>query len=113
MAGKAFRIRKLKFWPHWVFLILLLGVITLSVMACIQPILAEPQETQTPVQTETPSQGPLMETNSDVAIQTQQALPPPTPDEIGSTTGIILWATILVLILLIGTLRETLYRKGK
>ena len=113
MAGKAFRFEKFKFWPHGVVLILLLGVITLSVMAFIHPILAQPQETQTPVLTETPSQAQLIETDLDVAAQTQQAMPPPTPDEIGSTTGIILWATILVLILLIGTLRETLYRKGK
>jgi len=113
MAGKAFDIGKLRFWPHGVFLILLLGVITLSVMACIQPILAEPQEMQTPVLTETPSQGQSIETDSDIAAQTQQALPPPTPDEIGSTTGIIIWAMILVLILLIGTLRETLHRKGQ
>ena len=113
MAGKAFKIGKFKFWPHYVFLILMLGVITLSIMAFIQPILVQPEETKAPVQTETLSEMQLTETASDVAAQTQQALPPPTPDEIGSTTGIIIWATILILILLIGTLRETLYRKGK
>jgi hypothetical protein len=37
---------------------------------------------------------------------------PSTTEEIGSTDGIILWATVLVLILIIGTLRETLHRKG-
>lgn len=113
MAGKAFRIGELRFWPHSVLLLILLGVITLSIMACIQPILAQPEETQTPVLTETPSQMPLIETDTDMVAQTQQALPPPTPDEIGSTRGIIIWAAILILILLIGTLRETLHRKGK
>ena len=37
---------------------------------------------------------------------------PPTPDEIGYTDGIIFFATILVLILLVGTLREVIHRKG-
>lgn len=40
-------------------------------------------------------------------------LPPPTPEEIGTTDGIIIWATILIVILLVGTLRETLRRRGK
>ena len=37
---------------------------------------------------------------------------PPTPDEIGYTDGIIFFATILVLILLVAVLREVVYRKG-
>jgi hypothetical protein len=37
---------------------------------------------------------------------------PPTPDEVGYTDGIIFFATILVLILLVGTLREVIHRKG-
>jgi len=35
------------------------------------------------------------------------------PDEIGHTDGIILWGTVLMLILLLGTLRETILRKKK
>lgn len=38
---------------------------------------------------------------------------PPTPEEIGYTDSIIFWATALVIILLAGTLREILRRKGK
>ncbi len=37
---------------------------------------------------------------------------PPSPDEIGYTDGIIFFATILVLILLVATLREVIHRKG-
>jgi hypothetical protein len=37
---------------------------------------------------------------------------PPSPDEIGYTDGIIFFATVLVLILLVATLREVIHRKG-
>ena len=56
------------------------------------------------------------------AAETEEAVITPTPageattptqDEIGSTDGIIFWATLLVLILIIGTLRETIKRKGR
>ena len=36
---------------------------------------------------------------------------PPTPEEIGYTDGIIFMSTLLILILLLGTLREALWRK--
>jgi hypothetical protein len=38
---------------------------------------------------------------------------PPTPEEIGYTDGIIFMSTLLILILLVGTLRETLRRKRR
>jgi hypothetical protein len=38
---------------------------------------------------------------------------PPTPEEIGYTNGIIFCSTVLVLILLVGTLRETIRREGR
>ena len=43
----------------------------------------------------------------------EQDAQPPTPEEIGYTDGIIFMSTLLILILLVGTLRETLRRKGR
>lgn len=99
----------LRLTPHWLLITLVLGVLTLFSLAYASPISQNnagvlPQETDDvptpPGFEQTPTPDP-------------QELPPPTPEEIGYTDGIIFWSTLLVLILLIGTLRETLYRKGR
>ena len=46
-----------------------------------------------------------------MAYPIDMTLEPATPEEIGSTDGIILWSAILILILLVGTLRELLYQE--
>lgn len=102
--GQRFRIP-----PEWFFFILIIGILTLSTMAFFSPISQGVSPTATPsvvVITQVVSCTP------DVQMTPTVALPPPTPDEIGYTNGIIFWSTILILILLIGTLREIL-RKNK
>jgi membrane protease YdiL (CAAX protease family) len=100
------RVRKISFWPHGVFMILILGVILLSILALLQPP-SEGIVFPTPtVITQTPDPGQV-----ENGTPTPELLPP-SPEEVGSTSGIIVWGTLLVLIFLIGTLRETLYRKG-
>jgi len=103
---------KLQFSSQWWLIILILGVLILSSLAFIQP---NPQKDQLV----TPSPSLLTATAGEATTDT--ALPPtveddslpPTPEEIGYTNGIIFFSTILVLILLIATLRETIRREGR
>jgi len=113
MPGKKIDLGQFRFWPHGVLLLLLLAVVTLSVMAFVHPAASPQTQSQTPEMTESPTPIQLTETDAAVTTQTVEILPPPTADEIGSTDGIIFGSTILILILLIATLRETLQRKGK
>jgi hypothetical protein len=91
---------KLKFSLHWVLFILTLGVLVLSSLVFIKPI-SQNGSTLTPTPFE------MMTATAEVKEL------PPTPDEIGYTDGIIFFSTILVLILLVGTLRETIRREGR
>ncbi|MEA3327822.1 MAG: hypothetical protein U9R53_11050 [Chloroflexota bacterium] len=105
--------KKFRFKPQWILFIVVLGVIALSVLALLSPIAERSgilDSTLTPCPTN--DAGTLTESiNQTITPTLEQA--PPTVEEIGNTNGIILWSTILVLILLVGTLRETLHRKGE
>lgn len=89
-------------------IVLIIAVLGLSSFTLVNPISQNKvQLAQGTVDaTLTPSSADLTSTPD------PQDLPPPTPEEIGYTDGIIFWSTFLVLILLIGTLREVLHRKG-
>lgn len=98
---------------RWVLIALVLGVLTLSILAFISPVSQVGQETS-------PSPTGLsdQETGTPTIVQdlTQTAeieALPPTAEEIGYTDGIIFMSTLLILILLVATLRETLLRKGR
>ena len=97
----------LRIFPHGIMLVLVLSVIILSVMAFVNPVAQG--ATATPSASSTSSATDV--TQQADQTQTEEILPPPTPEEIGSTNGIIFWSTVLVLILLIGTLRETILLK--
>jgi len=102
-----------KIGPQWILFAMVLGVLILSIMAFMRPVfqpLAEitPPATQI-LATDENDQGPRESQTPQEAFDEL----PPTPEEIGFTDGIILFSTILVLILLIGTLRETMYRKSR
>lgn len=94
---------------HWVILVLVVVVLTLSALAFRSPIAQEPGET-----TPSPEVLPTDEIEIDadaVSIDAEDEEQQMTPEEIGYTDGIIFWSTILVLILLIGTLREIIHRR--
>ena len=98
---------------YWVFFVLIFAVLTLSILTFNSPVSQDSRNT-------TPSpmtlSGDHQTTSTAEVAQTMTAettLLPPTPEEIGYTNGIIFWSTILILILLVGTLREVLYRKQK
>lgn len=104
---------KTSFKGYWVFFVLIFAVLTLSILAFNSPVSQDSRNT-------TPSpaalSGDLQTTSTAEVAQTMTAettLLPPTPEEIGFTNGIILWSTILILILLVGTFREVLYRRQK
>ena len=104
---------KLRIFPHGIMIILVLSVIFLSVMAIARPsaygATATIPPSNTPLATEAePGVTPTVD-----QTQTQEVLQPPTPEEIGSTNGIIFWSTVLILILLIGTLREAILHKNR
>jgi hypothetical protein len=103
---------KLKFSPHWLLFFLTLGVLMLSSLAFVQPA---SQIDQTPTPSPMALAVPSEEAMADSALTSTAEMEdlPPTPEEIGYTNGIIFCSTVLVLILLVGTLRETIRREGR
>jgi len=104
--------KKSKFSLNWSFFILIFGVLALSIAAFCSPI------SQCATPTDSPSEAGVTQTGSSTPEFQGTPVPtatllPPTPDEIGYSNGIIFWSTILILILLIGTLREILYVRKK
>jgi hypothetical protein len=99
------------FWPHGVLILLIVVVVALFVLSYVEPIIPQQFATLTPALTETAA--PENISQPDEIGQDQDIVIPLTEEEIGSTDGIVFWSTILILILLVGTLRETLRRKGQ
>lgn len=98
--------------PQWILFAIVFGFLAFSILAFMLPIFQEGVGI-------TPSPSALVVTDEGATPETtlisQDATEefPPTPDEIGYTNGIIYCSTILVLILLIATLRETIRRQGR
>jgi hypothetical protein len=84
---------------HWPLVGLMMVVLAVSILAFQSPIAQERGET-TPQADEAPA---------DIPDADEQTI---APEEIGYTDGIIFWSTILVLILLAGTIREMIHREG-
>ena len=103
--------KKIKFEPQYVIFFFSLLVLITFVIGFARPVYPAPLS-QTIDPSCTPASDTPQTTNESEVTPTPTSLPP-TPEEIGYTDGIIFWATILVVILLVGTLRETLRRKGE
>ncbi len=109
--GKHKRIlTKFKFEPQYFIVFFSLVILITFVIVFVRPVYPASLQTTTG-----PSIAAIVnpQSTSDNGVAPTPTNLPPTPEEIGYTDGIILWATILVVILLVGTLRETLRRKGK
>ncbi len=99
-----------RFGPQWALMVLVLGVMIITSITFIHPErqisaasgLASTASVTADVD-ETELAPDLLETNVNSL--------PPTPEEIGYTDGIIFCSSVLVLILLVATLRETLRQK--
>jgi hypothetical protein len=101
---------KRRLGPQWALMVLVLVVMILTSMAFIHPE-RQVNATTSPVSTAsvTPDFDETELAPDLLEIETESL--PPTPEEIGYTDGIIFCSSVLVLILLVGTLRETLRRK--
>jgi len=95
----------------WGLVILILSVLILASFAFGHP---NGEEAATASPTATLMTNAETGTALDSSTTTETVTPdiPPSPDEVGYTDGIIFFATILVLILLVATLREVIHRKG-
>jgi hypothetical protein len=104
-----------KFDLRWILIVLVLGVFALLILAFISPV-SQGGQGSTPTPSVVSGNSAVTPTPSGDLAMTQTAEVdelPPTPEEIGYTDGIIFMSTLLILILLVGTLRETLRRKGR
>ena len=103
---------KFKLSKQWIFSLLILSLFALSILAFTSPVsegMGQAESTATTVPT-----GQTSDSTETIVTPTQDPEEmPPTPEEIGYTDGIIIWSTILIVILLIGTLRETIRREGR
>ena len=98
---------------RWVLIALVLVVLVLSILAFISPI-SQGGQGSTPTPSVVSTTGAATPTGDLEMTQTAEGdTLPPTPEEIGYTDGIILMSTLLILILLVGTLRETLHRRKR
>ena len=103
---------KLKISKQWIVSLLILIIFAMSILAFTSPVsegLGQAAATTTSAPTEQTSDS----TETAVTPTPDPEEMPPTPEEIGYTDGIIIWSTILIVILLIGTLRETIRREGR
>lgn len=105
--------KKFRFKPQWILFIVVLGVVALSILAIRSPMAERSQRLALAVSPSSEVAEVDDEATSDPSGLTTPQKSPPTEEEIGNTNGIIFWSTLLVLILLVGTLRETLYRNGE
>jgi hypothetical protein len=99
------------FWSdRWIWGLLAMAVIVigLAVLAFLSPI---SQPNVAPTDTVSPEAGDPSPAGLTQTPEPAQFLPD--ADEIGHTDGIIFWSTVLLLILVIGTFRETFLRKKK
>ncbi|MBG0788349.1 MAG: hypothetical protein H0S79_24935 [Anaerolineaceae bacterium] len=96
--------------PQWILLALVLGVMIITSVAFMQPI-SSARTVATPTTSAAVTQEGAVTEN---VAPTPSVTPtePPSAEEVGYTDGIILCSSVLVLILLVGTLRETLRRRN-
>ena len=102
---------KSKFEPQHLIILFSLVILLAFIVVFARPVYPAPLN-----QTAEPTFTAVVETSQttlDNALTPTPTSLPPTPEEIGYTDGIIFWATVLVIILLVGTMRETLRRKGE
>ncbi len=97
--------------PQWILLALVVGVMIITSVAFMQPI---SKGNAAPTPTSDLAGYVVGDVTAENAAPTPSVTPtePPSAEEVGYTDGIILCSSVLVLILLVGTLRETLRRRN-
>jgi hypothetical protein len=97
--------------PQKIAAVLLLGITLLSIMV-FRSVFTVAAQSDSQELTSTPAPEEADVTPDGTLLQ-PQVTRTPRPEEVGSTTGIIIWGTALILILVAGTLLQTLRRKGQ
>ncbi|HAF48484.1 MAG TPA: hypothetical protein DCL08_04480 [Anaerolineaceae bacterium] len=104
---------KIKFEPQYLLFILSSVVLLLFIIAFTRPVYPASLYSTTELTLTASFETDQPENENLLTTTPTPELEPPTPEEIGYTDGIIFLATVLIIILLVGTLRETLRRKGE
>ncbi len=104
------RAKKKIFGLQWIVFVLILAVLAVSILAFTSPLSEVKNEARpSPTAIDQPDDSIM----SDELSPTSENDPSTQrPEDIGYTDGIIFWSTVLILILLVGTMRETIHRKG-
>ncbi len=97
--------------PYWILIALVIGVLILATLAFLRPIAGD-GPASTPVDTTASLTPEGMDTPEAGEQTVTVTAAPPAPEDIGYTDGIIFCGSVLVLILLVGTLREVIRRRG-
>ena len=97
--------------PQWILLVLVIGVMIITSVAFMEPI---SKANVAPTATADMVGYAVGDGTPENVAPTPSVTPtePPSAEEVGYTDGIILCSSVLVLILLVGTLRETLRRRN-
>ena len=103
---------KITISKQWIVSLIILSIFALSILAFTSPV-SEGMGQAESTATSTPTGQTSDSAETAVTLTPDPEEMPPTPEEIGYTDGIIIWSTILIVILLIGTLRETIRREGR
>jgi len=101
---------RIGFGPQLILFTLIIGVVVLAVLTFSRPI-SQGTRTVTPCPTAMMLTATAQPTGSLPVITPTSEVIPLTPEEIGYTDLIIFWSTVLVLILLVGVLRETISQR--
>jgi len=97
--------------PQWILLALVIGVMIITSVAFMQPLSrGRALPTPTAEMLAYPVEGETLESSAPTPSVTPTE--PPSAEEVGYTDGIILCSSVLVLILLVSTLRESLRRRN-
>lgn len=89
---------------------LIIAVVILAILTFTRPI-SQVERTITPCPTSIALTATAQPSGTAFVITPTSEVVPLTPEEIGYTDLIIFWSTVLVLILLVGVLRETILQR--
>jgi len=101
---------RIGFGSQLILFTLIIGVVILAILTFTRPI-SQGVRTVTPCPTSMILTAPAQSSGTAPVVTPTSEVVPLTPEEIGYTDLIIFWSTVLVLILLVGVLRETISQK--
>lgn len=101
---------RIGFGSQLILFTLIIGVVILAILTFTRPI-SQGERTITPLPTSMELTATAQPFGTAAVITPTSEVVPLTPEEIGYTDLIIFWSTVLVLILLVGVLRETILQR--